>query len=327
MEQQKQELALKDALEEQDVNQSKLLSDENFSERTLPAKIDIEESKSTAQLMCKAKAMLPAYLHGNPGECLAIVLLARDWGMNPYTVGQHSYIPTGSNRVGFDGQLINAAINNSRRLVMPLRYEYEGEGQNLTCTAYGLLYYYDFEDHQLKKEPAERIVKVTMPKNIKKQSAKGSTYIVDKGNSTLWDSDPEQQLAYKAARWWCRKFVPEILMGVYTPQEVMEMGQQHKPGRDATATPASNIDSIIKDHNDGEADDPTIVDAEMVEDKPETEKVGEIVDEDPLGIGDIEHTQTDAFPGCGKCGGRGIVETKDDNTGEVSKEPCADCKK
>lgn len=315
MSEQNQEVALKDALEDEDIEQSKLLTNEEFAGRNLPALANIEEDKKIAQLMCKAKAMLPQYLHGNPSECLAIVLLARDWGMNPYTVGQHSYIPHGSDRVGFDGQLVNAAINNSRRLVMPLRYEYEGEGQDLTCTAYGLLYYYDFEDHKLKKEPAERSVKVTMPKNIAKQGRGGKTYYVDKANSSLWDSDPEQQLAYKAARWWCRKFVPEILMGVYTPQEITEMGQQHKPGRDATDTPASNIDKIISEHQEEKAADPAIVDAEIVEDEPAEEKP------------EPEPEQTDAFPGCETCEGRGLVESKDKETGELTKEPCPECSK
>lgn len=315
---QKQEVALKDALEDADIEKSTLLTNEEFTGRNLPALINIEEDKKTAQLMCKAKAMLPAYLHGNPGECLAIVLLARDWGMNPYTVGQHSYIPTGGNRVGFDGQLVNAAINNSRRLVMPLRYEYEGEGKGLTCTAYGLLYYYDFEDHQLKKEPTERSVTVSMPKNIAKQGKKG-TYYVDKGNSTLWDSDPEQQLAYKAARWWCRKFVPEILMGVYTPQEIMEMGQQHRPERDATATPASNIDKIIKEHQGGKEDSAIKDDAEEVE--IVEDEVSETTTDE------TETVKTDAFPGCYLCQGRGIIESTDGETGELIKEPCPECSK
>ncbi len=310
---QKQEVALKDALEEQDIEQSKLLTTEEFAGRNISVMVDIEESKSVARLMSKASAMLPAYLHGNPGECLAIVLLARDWGMNPYTVGQHSYIPTGSNRVGFDGQLVNAAINNSRRLVMPLRYEYEGKDKDLTCTAHGLLYYYDFEDHQLKKEPSERTVTVGMPKNIAKQGKKG-TYYVDKGNSTLWDSDPEQQLAYKAARWWCRKFVPEILMGVYTPQEITEMGQQHRPGRDATATPASNIDTIIKEHREEKGE-------VLIDNDAEEAEAVEVAEEE------TEPAKTEAFPGCTVCHGAGELENEPDENGEISYRPCPECSK
>jgi len=319
----KQEVALKNLTpEEEDFRalaaDSNLLSDEEFQNRKIiPAELDMKQAIQTAQLMCRAKSMLPAHLHGNPGECLAIIMLSQDWGMNPWSVGQNTYIPTGSSRVGFTGQLVNAVINKSRKLVTPLRYEYEGEGQNLQCTAYGRLYYYDFEDHQLKKEEKERSVTVKVPQNIKKTGKNNSTYYVDRGNSPLWDSDPEQQLAYKAQRFFCRKHMPEILMGVYTGEEIMEMGQQHRPGRDATATPASNIDTIIKGHQDEKANDPKIVDAEIVEEETPDSSTTE----------ESSVVQTDAFPGCSVCEGRGVVEETDKKTGEMTKGPCPECSK
>ena len=302
----KQEVALKNlTAEEEDFRalaaDSNLLSDEEFQNRKIvPVEFDMKQAIQTAQLMCRAKSMLPAHLHGNPGECLAIIMLSQDWGMNPWSVGQNTYIPTGSSRVGFTGQLVNAVINKSRKLVTPLRYEYEGEGKNLQCTAYGRLYYYDFEDHKLKKEEQERTVTVKVPQNIQKKGSKG-TYYVDRGNSPLWDSDPEQQLAYKAQRFFCRKHMPEILMGVYTGEEILEMGQQHRPGRDATATPAANIDAIIKEHQEEKGDSPIV---EEVED-------AEVIEE----------------PVCGTCKGRGLIEGKDEETGELTKEPCPECSK
>ena len=279
----KQEVALKNLTQEEEefralALDSNLLSDEEFSNRTIaPSQLDMKEAIQTAQLMCKAKTMLPAHLHGNPGECLAMILLARDWGMNLYSVGQNTYIPTGSSRIGFTGQLVNAVINKSRKLVTPLRYEYKGEGKNKECTAYGRLYYYDWEDHKLKKESEERSVTVKVPQNIEKKGKEGKKYWIDKGNSPLWDSDPEQQLAYKAQRFFCRKHMPEILMGVYTGEEIIEMGQQHRPERDSTDTPASNIDKIISEHRTNKADDPDIVDAEIVED--ESSKTEPVKDE------------------------------------------------
>ena len=102
-------------------------------------------------------------------------------------------------------------------------------------------------------------------------------------------------------------------MGVYTPQEIMEMGQQHRPGRDATATPASNIDTIIKEHQEEKGDSPIVEDvedAEIVEGETEQQPV-----------------QEDAFPGCGTCEGRGLVEETDPETGEMSKGPCPECSK
>ncbi|MGR3219247.1 MAG: recombinase RecT [Candidatus Anammoxibacter sp.] len=315
----KQEVALKNlTAEEEDFRalaaDSNLLSDEEFQNRKIvPAELDMKQAIQTAQLMCRAKTMLPAHLHGNPGECLAIIMLAKDWGMNPYSVGQATYMPTGSNRVAFTGQLVNAVINKSRKLVMPLRYEYKGEGKNKECTVYGTLYYYDWEDHQLKKEPQERSVTVKMPQNIAKKGKNGSTYYTDKGNSPLWDSDPEQQLAYKAQRFFCRKHMPEILMGVYTGEEVLEMGQQHRPGRDSTETPATNIDKIISEHREEKGELP-VKEAEIVE-----ENQDDAITEESLTV------QNEAFPGCGTCHGRGIVESTNDESGELTKGPCPEC--
>lgn len=303
---------------------SSLMTDEEFNSRKIaPTDIALKDAIKMSQLMCRAKSMLPAHLHGNPGECLAMILLARDWKMNPYTVGQHSYIPSGSNRIGFDGQLVNAAINNSNRLVKPLRYEYTGEGQDRKCTAYGLLYYYDMEDLKLRKEDAEREVTVTMPQNITKQGARGS-YTVDKANSTLWDSDPDQQLAYKAARWWCRKYIPEVLFGVYTPQEISEAAQAHKPERNATSDLTKNITTIIAKHNgeDGAFEDiaENIADAEEVvaSDDDESTDKNYLYDQN-----ETESPQADLLDDepedCQGCNGKGSVSTAE------GIEPCQEC--
>lgn len=310
--------------------ESNLLSDEEFSSRKIiPSQETLKQDIQTAQLMCKAKSMLPDHLHGNPGECLAMVLLARDWNMNPYHVGAGTYIAKSGSKIGFTGQLVNAVINNSRRLVMPLKYRYEGEDKDRICYAYGRLYYYDFEDHQLKKEDEDREVKVTMPKNIAKKGTKG-TYYVDKAMSSLWESDPDQQLAYKAARWFARKFIPEILLGVYTPQEITEMGQQHKPARDSSDTPATNIDNIIKQHRE-EKEDLPIKEAELVDDKKvldHEEKQGD-GEAQPEVSESEQDTATDSSPDaseCPNCQGRGVVDGVDIDSGELFKEPCPECK-
>lgn len=151
-----------------------------------------------AQLMAKARSVLPGHLQNKPGECLAIVMLARDWNMNPYSVGMKTSII--NNRLMFEGQLVNAIINNSRALAERLRYEFEGEGANRKCTATG----------RIRNEPETREVTVGMP-------GPGEAT-----NSPLWKGSQEQkdqQLTYKAARVWARRHVPEVLLGVYTPED------------------------------------------------------------------------------------------------------------
>ncbi|EAQ6132377.1 recombinase RecT, partial [Salmonella enterica] len=41
-------------------------------------------------------------------------------------------------------------------------------------------------------------------------------------NSTLWADDPRQQLAYLAVKRWARLYCPDVILGVYTPDELEE---------------------------------------------------------------------------------------------------------
>ncbi|EAP2971000.1 hypothetical protein D9U37_20365 [Salmonella enterica] len=38
---------------------------------------------------------LPAHLAGKPADCMAIVMQAMQWGMNPYAVAQKTHLVTG----------------------------------------------------------------------------------------------------------------------------------------------------------------------------------------------------------------------------------------
>lgn len=39
-------------------------------------------------------------------------------------------------------------------------------------------------------------------------------------NSPLWISNPKQQIAYLALKYWARLYCPAVVLGVYTPDEV-----------------------------------------------------------------------------------------------------------
>lgn len=41
-------------------------------------------------------------------------------------------------------------------------------------------------------------------------------------NSTLWATDPRQQLAYLAVKRWARLYCPDVILGVYTADEIDE---------------------------------------------------------------------------------------------------------
>lgn len=100
----------------------------------------------------------------------------------------------------YEGQLVAAIINNSGMLAKRFRYTYKGEGNARVCTCTGVL----------KGEDEERSIEAEMPSG---NQAK---------NSPLWggtQADKDQQLSYKAARIWVRRHAPEVLLGVYTPED------------------------------------------------------------------------------------------------------------
>lgn len=45
-------------------------------------------------------------------------------------------------------------------------------------------------------------------------------------NSTLWADDPRQQLAYLAVKRWARLYCPEVILGVYTSDELEERSEK-----------------------------------------------------------------------------------------------------
>ena len=57
-------------------------------------------------------------------------------------------------------------------------------------------------------------------------------------NSTLWTDDPKQQLAYLAQKRWARLFTPDVILGVYTADELAEPGEKFMGPADVVTPPA-----------------------------------------------------------------------------------------
>jgi hypothetical protein len=147
-----------------------------------------------AEVMARAGKMLPEHLQGDVGACMAVAMQALDWQMNPFAVASKSYFV--NKRVAYEAQLIAAVVNTRSGIKGRLRYSYSGEGNNLVCTVTGIL-----NDQECEYE-TPTIGSITTK------------------NSPLWKSDPRQQLGYFAARSWARRHCPEVLLGVYSNDEL-----------------------------------------------------------------------------------------------------------
>lgn len=155
------------------------------------------EAMQLATIMARS-TFVPQHCRGNEGNCLAIIMQAGRWGMDPFAVANKAYFTKDGAPPAFEAQLVNAVVNSSGALSGRLRIAFEGEGERLRCTVSGFLR----ADPNDEKVRTQSIARITVR------------------NSPLWKSDPEQQLGYYTTRAWARMHCPEVLLGVFTPDEI-----------------------------------------------------------------------------------------------------------
>ena len=177
------------------------------------------QAMEVAKMMSISGVAVPPGLRNNAGACLSVAMKAWNWGMEPYSVASKCYVVTqkgGVETLAYEAQLVHAVVNARAPLQKRLRVTYDGEGPAMTCTVTGHL-----DDEE------EPFVYTTPPvTNIGVQ------------NSPLWKNDTKQQLGYYAVRAWARKFVPEVILGVYTRDEIEDVNQRDpNKARDITPRP------------------------------------------------------------------------------------------
>ncbi|EGJ5261081.1 enterohemolysin [Salmonella enterica subsp. enterica serovar Typhimurium] len=165
-----------------------------------------------ASVMSKSGNLVPALYHNKPDSCMAIVMQAARWGMDPFAVAQKTFIIGDKGVLGYEAQLVNAVISSSNAITGRFHYEYGGNWEQITGNGEnrneeGL---YIRVGAVLRGESA-----ITWGENI---------YLADikTKNSPLWKTAPKQQIAYLAVKYWARLYCPEVILGVYTPDELEE---------------------------------------------------------------------------------------------------------
>lgn len=164
-----------------------------------------------ADVMAKGVATVPKHLAGNSSDCLAVVMQAMQWQMNPYAVAQKTHIVGGT--LGYEAQLVNAVVQSSGAISGTLKYEYSGEGTALACRVGAVV---RGESH------------VTWGEWLSASS-------VTTKNSPLWKTNPKQQLGYLQVKNWARLYCPGAILGVYTQDELETVPAE----RDVTPQSAS----------------------------------------------------------------------------------------
>lgn len=192
----------------------------------------LQKLQAFAAVMAEGKATLPAHLAGKPADCLAIALQAAQWGMNPYAVAQKTHVINGT--LGYEAQLVNAVITSSTAVQGRFKYEYGGDWEKFKPG--------------VANAANERglFVRVGAVLRGETEITWGEPLIMEyvtTRNSPLWKTAPKQQLAYLAVKYWARLYCPDVILGVYTPEE---FDQPQRAERDVTpARTRQDLNNLI----------------------------------------------------------------------------------
>lgn len=187
-----------------------------------------------AGLMANGKATVPNHLKGSVGDCFAITLQSMQWGMNPFMVAQKTHLINGT--LGYEAQLVAAVINSSGLVTDRFNFEWTGpwdkiigkfkevesrtkKDDNSHPRKYIVPAWNQADEHGLAVKVWATLRGETQPRVLTLLLTQARTR-----NSTLWTEDPKQQLAYLAQKRWARLHAPDVILGVYTPDEL------HQPG-------------------------------------------------------------------------------------------------
>ena len=168
----------------------------------------LQKLQAFAEVMAQGKATVPQHLAGKPADCLAIALQAAQWGMNPYAVAQKTHLVNGT--LGYEAQLVNAVITSSTAVQGRFKYEYGGDWEKFKPGA---------ANANNERGLSVRVGAVLRGETEITWGEPLYMEFVTTRNSPLWKTAPKQQLAYLAVKYWARLYCPDVILGVYTPDE------------------------------------------------------------------------------------------------------------
>ena len=203
----------------------------------------LDRMMKLAAIMASGRSTIPQHLQKNEADCLAVIMQAMQWKMNPFAVSQKTHMVNGV--LGYEAQLVNAVITSIAPVEGRINYRWDGPWEKIIGRFKEVTSSTKKDDNGQPKKyrvPAwdlkdEEGLKVTVWATIKGEAEPRALEIymaqARTRNSTLWADDPKQQLAYLAVKRWARLHCPDVILGVYTPDELEESA----PIRDITPRP------------------------------------------------------------------------------------------
>ena len=143
--------------------------------------------------------LIPPHFQKSPADCWLVMSFCRSRNLDfMMVVGECSVV---QGRLFFSGKLTAALLNTSGMLAERLNYEYvvDDKGAKVAVVVSG------------------RFASETTPRTVTVELDQVKT------NNKVWQTQPEQQLAYAGARIWGRRHAPEVLMGLLFEGEMIDV--------------------------------------------------------------------------------------------------------
>ena len=200
--------------------------------------VAMEQIYRFSEMMASGKTAVPAHLRGNVADCMAITMQAMQWKLNPFAVMQKTHVINGV--LGYEAQLVAAVINSSGVVVDRFHFEWFGPWEGVVGKfeiRKGDKGEYRVPGWKMADEAGcgvrvwATIRGESEPRILELLLAQARTR-----NSTLWADDPKQQLAYLAQKRWARLYAPDVILGVYSPDELEDRSSEP---RDINPVPES----------------------------------------------------------------------------------------
>lgn len=220
--------------------------------------LSIFESAEKWELATKMAASLakstivPKEFQNNANNALIAIEMASRLRTSPLMVMQHLYVVYG--RPSWSAQYVIAMINGSGKYDMELQFEEKADdkGKPHSCMCW--------------TEKDGR--KVTGPV-VTMDLAKAEGWY-DK-NGSKWKTMPQMMLRYRAASFFGRMNCPDLMMGMYTREEVEEFGREEYLENMQTEVEAeivNNANSVPFEAIEEKPEPPTIPKAKAKEKEP-----------------------------------------------------------
>lgn len=184
----------------------------------------MDRMMTAAKMMASAKVTIPAHLRNSEGDCMAVIMQAAQWKMNPFAVAQKTHLSQ-SGALGYEAQLINAVVVSCGAISGQPEFQFIGDWSKILGKVeerksdkggkYYVATYNKADENGLgvicratlrgESEPREITVMLTQcyPRF-----------------STQWATDPQQQITYVAVRKFARRYAPGAILGVYEVDEL-----------------------------------------------------------------------------------------------------------